>query len=165
MRVGLLRVLDSWNEEEEYRTLVDVLLPTMDMQVDASVRDAAEGDAKILGSLLATLTIFGLLLGAHDSLSSFWWLPAVALGAGSVAFIIALYPRNYSAGPQGAAFYEFEQGRRKTALAAARDMKDELVAAWENNRKPSKMRLYKIGFWCWMAGLAGCPPVVLLHGS
>jgi len=153
--------LSTEDGENELRILLDILIPQAQLRFDGGLRDSDAADTKALGTLASDAAALGAIVGVHNLVNSYWWLPAIGSILAGGLLIASIWPRGFDLGPDLAVFYAEMAGG--SPLEAARQMLSELLLAISNNQKDSKILLLWGALILMLVSLLGCLPVVFLR--
>ena len=158
---ALLRRRAAGDDEE---IVVQMLVARAQSRLDAQLHGFQWLDLKALGLLGADAAAAGLLLGAHDAVSRFWWLDATGLAVAALLLLAVVWPRSADLGPSLRAFYEAFGGG--AADDVARQMLAELLETIETNdrviRTQKSQLLIELSLILIVLSVVGAVPLALL---
>lgn len=157
----MAEITEPWDDaDEEYQTLVDLVVPAAQSQFDHATHGWASLDAKALGFVALVAAVIGGLLAFHESIHRAWWGAAIGFAVAGGCFVGSLWPRNYELGPDLIDFHD--EARLATPLDAAREMLEQLASAAESveERYEDKSRWFRRGLALFAVSVVACIPVL-----
>jgi hypothetical protein len=155
VRVGLVRVLsyDTKDSADTDLALAETTLGLADDLFKAELAAADTIDFKAAGLLAADVAALTIVVTFHDSLASWWWIPAIFLAFSSICFFLVLWAREWELGTEPRAFWN--RHRHSSRL----DILQSALANMERNRShnepflKSKASWFFRGYWTLAIGI------------